>query len=335
MKIIIRADGSNYRGMGHISKQVTLYKELSSIGHELLFVTKHNVSTLSILDINNVNYISFEGDKYFNIYEIIGTFIPDLIILDILDTSMQYIDNLKQNNVKIITFDNTDESSFMCDMIFNVMYYHNNNLKEKYKNFTVLHEGYKYIIMNSKYSVFSKEIGSEVKNILLTQGGSDTSEKTPFLLSILLNLGCKYNIEVVIGPAFSNNNIYEIEKIASENTNININYKPSSLFELIKKSDLVVTAGGTTMWEIAALKIPMYVYVNEAFEDETATIIKELGFALYNGFNPSKNDIIENLKNIVTNFEIREELHNNMKKYNISSGVSRIVNLIDEGNKNV
>lgn len=335
MNIVIRADGSNYRGMGHISKQISLYKKLRSFGHELLFITMYDENTINILNKHDINYVSFEGSKFYNISKFIDSFIPDIIVLDILDTSVDYINSLKICSSKIITFDNTDESSFMCDMIFNVMYYHNTQLKKKYENFNMLYEGHKYIIMDEKYNSASYLVNNDVRNILLTQGGADTSEKIPFLLNILLSLKNEFNIEIIIGPAFSKDNVSKIENIAKENTNVNLNYKPNGLFELIKKSDLVITAGGTTMWEIAALKTPMYIYINEEFEDETATIIKELRFAYYNGFNPNECDVLNNLKEIILNFDIRNQLHNNMKKYNVANGINMVTDLIDKGFKNV
>ncbi len=329
MKILIRADGSNYRGMGHISKQISLYKKLRSFGHELLFITMYDKNTINILNKYDINYVSFEGSKFYNISKFIDSFIPDIIVLDILDTTQEYIKKLKKYDIKIITFDNTDESAFMCDAIFNIMYYHSDNLKGKYRDYSHLYEGYKYIIMDKIYNTSQKSINNIVNNILLTQGGADTTEKIPFLLKLLIQINKKININIVIGPAFSKNNIQCIENIAKNNNNIYLYYKPNGLFELIKKSDLVITAGGTTMWEIAALKIPMYIYINEEFEDETANLIKGLGFAIYDGFEPSENDILISLKEMISNYEIREQLHNKMKSYDISNGINRVTEIIN------
>jgi spore coat polysaccharide biosynthesis predicted glycosyltransferase SpsG len=333
MKILIRADASNARGMGHISKQITLYNRLRLLGHEILFVTKKNKHSLKILELNSINYICFDGDKFFDLGGILNSFKARIILLDILNTTCKYIEGIKNYKIKIVTFDNSDESSFMCDIIFNIMYYHKLDVKKKYNNLTYLYEGYKYIIIDDAYHKIHKNnfIDQEVTNILLTQGGADTLEKVPLLLNILLSMYDPetFNINVVVGRAFSNANILKINNIASKNENIILHNSPDGIAELINNSDLVITAGGTTMWEIASLNIPMYIYINEEFEDETASIVEKLGFAIYQGIKPADNVVASCLKELIKNYKTRKYLHNNMKKSNLSEGLNSVVEIIE------
>lgn len=330
MRIIIRADGSNFRGMGHISKQIILYNKLVSLGHQVLFLTKYDENSIAVLKENNIKYQSFKGDALSDISSFVEEYSAKLIILDILNTTQKYIQNLKQLNVKLITFDNTDQSAFLCDLIFNVMYFHKNKQISK-----ALYEGSKYIIMDDKYRTISSKFSDKVKTILLTQGGADTTNKIPFLLNILIKNTQNCNIEVVIGPVFDENNIKEIEEIASRHKRVILHYKPNGLFDLVSNADLVVSGGGTTMWEVAALKTPMYIFINEDFEDETARLVEGLGFALYDGYNPKEALLEKSINNLLENNKLRKKIFESMSNFDIANGCNRIIEIINKEVVNV
>ena len=133
MRILVRADGSFERGMGHVSKQITLCNRLKKLNHEVLFVANKNRAVECVLAKHRLNSIEIDGETLFNIDVFIGAFKPQLIVLDILNTRADYINGLKKHGVKIVTFDNTDESAFDCDLIFNIMYYHDPEIKRLYR----------------------------------------------------------------------------------------------------------------------------------------------------------------------------------------------------------
>ena len=92
MKIIIRVDGYNRIGLGHIYRTTSLAHHLSD--HQILFVSKkiHKLG-INFFKSQNFNIKTFTLKKEF--YEIIANFEPDIIFNDILDTSADYIEYLK------------------------------------------------------------------------------------------------------------------------------------------------------------------------------------------------------------------------------------------------
>lgn len=328
MQVIIRADGGFERGMGHISKQITFAKRLQALGHKTLFVTKINEATHKTLSESELNFIEISTDSLLTIPKVTTDFKPDLIILDILNTTSEYIVDLKKLEAKTVTFDNTDISAFECDLIFNIMYYHSPEIKKSVKH-TALYEGYQYVILDDCYREIPNLNSDKVHRILLTQGGADTSNKTCFLIETLLRIrkmsAIPFKIDVVIGPAFEKSNITSIEKIASSTEVISIHRSPKGLAALISACDMAITAGGTTMWEISACKRPFYVLINEIAEDETARIVSSLGFGLYDGSSPSRECVEASLKKLILDAALRDSLAQKMKKYDLSKGIERIL----------
>ena len=333
MRILTRADGSTLRGFGHISKQITLTKKLESLGHEVYFITQKEKAAGDVLSKNGIRYAFYEGEPCSNIDIYAESFKPDVIVLDILNTNTGYIHELNKHHAKLVTFDNTDSSAFLCDLIFNIMYCHDRELKKKYDS-SSLYEGYKYIIMDECFKHVKEIAHIETQRVLLTQGGADTTNKTPLLMECLIfaghAIGIDFDVDVVIGPAFNIDNIAKIEEIAAQKCMFHLHYRPNGLVCLISDCDMVVTAGGTTMWEVAACKRPMYVFINEVFEDETAQIIKSLGFALYDGNLPSRESVQNSLRQLTYNREQRSRMVDAMKRYDIASGLDRVVNKMYE-----
>jgi spore coat polysaccharide biosynthesis predicted glycosyltransferase SpsG len=333
MRILVRTDGSFERGIGHISKQITLCDRLKKLNHEVFFVTRKNKVVENLLSQRGMRSIQMDGEVLSGIDEFIEMFKPDLIILDILNTNSEYISELKKHNVKIVTFDNADISAFDCDIIFNVMYYHEKEIKKLYAG-DALYEGYRYVILDDAYNLINESKNTEVKRILVTQGGADTTNRTPLLLEILNPLneetGIFFDIDVVIGPAFNKENAIRIEEISSKKKTIHVHRKPDNLAGLISCCDIAITAGGTTMWEIAACKRPMYVFINEAFEDETARLIKSLGFALYDGYSPNMETLRNNIKQLIIDAALRRTIVQKMNAFDIKNGVNRVVDKMYE-----
>lgn len=328
LKILVRADGNYERGLGHISKQITLSNKLKRTGNEILFVTRRNEVAASLLHQAGFQCIQMEGEVLAPIDEIIASYRPELIILDILDTTADYVHGLKKRKVKVITFDNTDPSALDCDAVFNVMYYHKEETRKLLRGAAV-YEGYKYIIIDEAYCSVGESKNVSVQGILLTQGGADTGNRTPFLMETLVMLKeetkIPFHVDVVVGPAFDRGNIARIEQVASMQPMFNVRREPANLADLIGRCDIAITAGGTTMWELAACKRPMYVFINESFEDETARVVDSLGFALYDGYLPEREKVLDSLKKLVEDFSLRRKFVYNMERYDIGSGLNRVV----------
>lgn len=97
--------------------------------------------------------------------------------------------------------------------------------------------------------------------LVVTLGGADPCNMTQAVLRALLPIAHHWaRISIVIGPAFSSTARRTIRRLASQSrTNIEVLENPPHLPELIAASDLTITGGGTTKYELACLGIPMIV----------------------------------------------------------------------------
>lgn len=323
-KILIRADGGFIRGMGHVSKQLTFAKILKELGHKVIFVSQYNEIVKDKIEKENFLVYLIPNYKLYDITYLIEQHKIDLVILDILETTNEFINNLKEIGVKVVSFDNTDISAKECSVTFNIMY--QNKILNNQQN--VL-SGFHYVIMDPQYKNISPKKNFENK-ILLTQGGSDTSGAMPFLIETLKEIQNEINIsvDVVVGSAFSKDNIKAIEETIG--MGFTLHYEPKGLKDLIVQNDIIITAGGTTMWEICACKRAMYIYINEDFEAETAEEIRRLGMGVFDALKPPKVKVKKNIMNLMINKESRDELIRRMDLLDIAEGTERVVAALND-----
>jgi spore coat polysaccharide biosynthesis predicted glycosyltransferase SpsG len=83
----------------------------------------------------------------------------------------------------------------------------------------------------------------------------------------------KMNKKIIIGPVYEKEYIQKIEKELENDDNYELIYKPKSLKKYIQSSDYVLTAAGSTIYEILTLNKTPIIYT---LADNQKLIAKEL-----------------------------------------------------------
>lgn len=89
--------------------------------------------------------------------------------------------------------------------------------------------------------------------VLITMGGEDPSNHTAWVLCNLGDLFAGRPVIVVIGPAHSDPDA--VVKAAKNVAGVEIHYAPRDLVALAERSEVAISAGGTTCYELAAAGI--------------------------------------------------------------------------------
>lgn len=114
--------------------------------------------------------------------------------------------------------------------------------------------GAKYTPLRSQFQNQEVSLRGQIKNILITTGGSDPYDFTPALSDYLLSLGLNIEIHVVVGRLFKN--IETLEELSKQYSSLHLHYNVSDMAALMKQCDYAVSAAGTTLYELCALGIP-------------------------------------------------------------------------------
>lgn len=247
-KIIFRTFGGKESGYGHIFRCISLAKAIikESVDFEINFLVNDELENIVIENgfkyhlINNFNFD----------YKLMKEISPDLIIFDSYKANDSYLENIKKIS-KLILFDDNNDiyDSKIPDMIINGNIYAGDLNYNKSDRTTFL-LGTQYLIMRENYWYDSSNEFIEKKGILVTTGGSDSFNISPKILKALKKTD--YIKKVIVGPGYSKETIDEIYNIKDNKTQIIMN--PNGLKNYIKSSKYVITAAGSTVYEVLSQK---------------------------------------------------------------------------------
>lgn len=305
--------------MGDVTSSLALAEEFKNQGHEIFFMINNNKNVMNL-----VSQRAFEGTIAESIAEIgkalnQNTF--DITILNQLNTSQDETMALKSHSKMLVTIEDTGIGAQLADLRFNILYPIDNSISD-FKFIPLAHS------FQNKHSI-PKLIKEKVENILITQGGSDTYGFTPKIIKALYAIPADININVIIGPNFSHN-IELNEMLDNAPRKFNLISGKHDLSDLMLESDLAISAGGNTLFELACLGVPAIVICGEPFEVGTADRIEKEGFGINLGFGEylDKKDIYNEVNKLICDTALRSKMSKKGKDLIDGKGITRIVDNI-------
>ncbi|MBU1023243.1 hypothetical protein KKB99_03050, partial [bacterium] len=273
-KVLFRVDGGPKLGMGHIMRCLRLAQEIQKKQLcEITFATQ----TPEHLQPHLKNYIpsadlmSFGQDDFSSILDFYSQLNPHVIISDLnlrekIDDYMKSVGRYPLHvNIHEMHFNHFNFGLIIFASILPVRKKCACESKAEYL------KGSKYVLVDSRlHSLIPPQFSADKPvRILISPGGADPEMITEKILSILKQ--CKidkesFEINLVIGSA--NPRKDEIKTLADSIPDVSLFESPKDLFDLIEQSEIVITNGGTTVYEsLAAGRLTWVISQNE-FEDE-------------------------------------------------------------------
>lgn len=331
MKIAIRADGGENIGMGHIMRCIALTKLFEKNGFQVLFIIKRNSAVSKLLSLKGINYIYlFSEDLEEELKEVISILDQrhiNIVLTDSYYLSESYLIQLKRKVKLLISLDDNNIYNYPSDIVINGNIYANDLNYKRLNRDTLFLLGPDYTIFREEY--FQSKpilIKERVKNMVITMGGADVNNYTPFLLNALKNIPIDININVIIGPSFKCTR--EIESIANSLSNIKLFYNPANMKKVISINDIAISSAGSSTYELALLGIPTILIVQADNQRHVAEKMDLLGLCKYIGdFDKLQKDTIKHKTNsLITNYNERVIMSRKMQGvYNASKSMNNII----------
>jgi spore coat polysaccharide biosynthesis predicted glycosyltransferase SpsG len=309
-------ESSHKKGMGHLFRMLSFASFLYKKNEDFIFLINDNEHMQNILKSYNYKYETVNLLDFDQNWEslLIKKYKIRYWVNDRLDTNKIHANFIKSNNIKLITFDDLGSGSKLSDLNFCGLFFNKTNLQGK-----KIFKGTKYLILNPEIEKFKRE-RKEIKNILVTLGGSDTYGVTIKVLKYLKKFNIKATIH--IGPSFKHKE--ELQKELTPEYKL-INHV-SSLIELFHFYDLAITGGGITPFEANASGLPCLIIANEIFEIDNAKYLNNLKSSISIGHHEKiETKIFENIKKIDINSLSKHGL-----RYLTTDGLENIYTKIQE-----
>jgi UDP-2,4-diacetamido-2,4,6-trideoxy-beta-L-altropyranose hydrolase len=187
----------------------------------------------------------------------------------------------------------------------------------------------------------------KVEEIMITTGGADTYNLTGRLLDILLTKVEYRHIRfnVLVGSAFTNCEYLEELSKNFPNLNLyansNLPYKLpritiSDVSSIMLRSDLAISAGGSTLYEFAACGTPVMAFILADNQEGLVQKMDELGYILNLGWHHQLKEelVLSELREMMDDYPLRKEMSLKGQKLIDGKGTERIVERIVQNLKN-
>lgn len=358
--IAFRADGGKNVGMGHIIRCLSLAQAFRRYGHQIYFFSKldegiekvkqENFEAIKLLSGEQQKEGFFYGDptclseEANEIILLLSTYQVDLLFIDSYNVTERYFSNLKLHVEKLAYIDDVNKFPYPVDFVVNGNIIGEFLDYKKCDNKQVFLLGPKYNMIRPEFcNLPLRPINKEVAEIMITTGGSDPYNVTENLLSILLQNKSFDNIRinVLVGSGFTdykdlinfkqnhgNVSLYSNSGLPQDLPEIEF----SSVSTLMLRSDLAISAGGSTLYELAACGTPALVFILADNQKAIVEKMDELGYVMKLGWYNQLNEdlVIGNLLKLMNDFERRKEMSSKGQKLVDGYGTDRIVQSITQ-----
>ena len=336
MKVVFRVDASLQMGTGHVMRCLTLANELKQQNHEIVFICRELTGNL-ILFIKypilvlpkNDNfqsdglYLNWLGTTQEQDAEQTIKAIPkntDLLIVDSYALDEIWHKQLRPYTKKIMVIDDLSDRQFECDVLLNQnLGTQIEDYKDKVPNDCELLLGCDYALLRPEFpnlrekALIKRKNTKEIKNILISMGGSDITNKT---YDILQDISDNLNIVVVLGGSSPHNKM--IISYAKDKENIKVFIDADNISGLMFDADLAIGAGGSTSWERCCLGLPTLLYVLAENQRKIAENLEQLDAVKI------VDNLKVNLQNILNNLHFWQTMSENAQTVCDGIGVKRI-----------
>lgn len=278
---LFRVDAGNRPGLsfGHLQRCITLSGILKDLFHTTsVFLMKDIEEGVLYAQKKGCRVISFpehsnEKDEIGRIDRLAYETAADLFFLDLPDPRLDQkaFKSMRKTNIRTVLIDDFRFQNPGADMVFNssilaMEKFSPADLSDKKTTFIL---GPEYFIFDEALLKDEVHFDPAFKNIVISFGGADPKNLTQRMAGLLVNRfsgagrpepgqtetnalsGCRFHI--VLGPGYKGEN--EISNLISEQTDrIFIIRAPDNIIPYFKAADLVICAGGRTVYELSLLK---------------------------------------------------------------------------------
>jgi UDP-2,4-diacetamido-2,4,6-trideoxy-beta-L-altropyranose hydrolase len=313
--VLFRCNASEHIGAGHVMRCLSLAQRLRAKNLRCVFLTNHG----------GIDLIQHHAPDSFQVIEtdIMAEIDQELIqvasevsafyiVWDSYEVTEIQVANVAAHTSLMMLDDIYSLSYYDCDAILNQNLYANSDKYNTNKDTTVL-AGSKYALLRNHFlrKTYNIKGESDKLSILLTFGGSDPTNLSCLILRWLTSLQVPVRVSVVIGQHFSyEQELYTLIEEVSEQLDVKSYRNVIQIAELFLQQDLVICAGGSTVYELACLGIPMCSIVTAENQLELTKTADEIGFckSLGNEGDLVQSSVIQTIQELLSNEANRDEM---------------------------
>ncbi len=311
-------------GMGHVFRSLMLAHEISH--HKITFIcTKESELAASSIAARDYKTCVQQNELWQDVLALK----PDMVINDMLDTTAEYMQPLKDAHIPVVNFEDEGPGASLANLVINALY-ENSGLPDTPSPHALY--GHKYFCLRDEFlQAAQNSFRQDLKCVLITFGGTDMLDYTRKTLDVVEPICRAQNIaiRVVSGPGYAHRAelIHHIKKLG--NQSIRFEYATNIMSRMMEEVDLAICSAGRTVYELAHMRIPAIVLAQHERESRHTFARARNGFVYLGVMRTFNTTRLSNVfSRLVAEPEHRQRLHQRQCHIHFDQNKTKIVNRI-------
>lgn len=332
--IAFRVDANETIASGHIMRCIAIARKLIQMGQECVFLVSDTFA-LELIQLQGIAYecLNVDWKKSYSELPIVEKsckkYKVDVLVVDSYEVDSFYLEGLHKF-VKVVYIDDLIKVNAKIDLLINYTRKLPSNIYEfYYKNGIRVLLGSKYTPLRDEFDGNLININEEVSNVFITTGGSDSRHFVQYFLQSIIydNSYNDLQFHIIVGSLFDNKDV--LEKLASVARNIHLYQNIKSISKVMRKCDIAISAGGTTLAELCSCGIPTICFaISDNQEDSVSQYHKDEIMYSIGSIEEDIETFIcrakESMELFVNFYDIRKKYAENARKVIDGKGTFRI-----------
>lgn len=339
MKIAFRVDAGNLIGTGHLIETISLIRAIRKDARirPIVVITKEGFAARKLAKngIAKMCYIPgmiSEMDEAKKVATLLKSEKCECLVINLKSRRKEYYEYLHNNLKKtFVVLDNYEHKHIPGSMVVNYSITQNKKFYEKIEG-----SGGKYLIGTDYFIMDSGlkkmkpgHISKDVKRIFVNQGGSDPFGLTAKILKAIDVIDFAGKVAVVLGGAMKKEDRGKVGKIRNKlrgSYEFYTDLPQKELYEIMRRSDMAISAAGNTLYELAYMGIPTLILSHHKEHDMVARAFEHRRAAINIGIGRAVGPAVIRRKvlDVMHNFALRADLHRKARMIVDGNGCDRI-----------
>ncbi|MEB3828470.1 UDP-2,4-diacetamido-2,4,6-trideoxy-beta-L-altropyranose hydrolase [Phormidium sp. CCY1219] len=341
MKVVIRTDASIQIGSGHVMRCLALAQAWQNTLGQPIFIMANSVPALEerlkseAMEVVQLTTKAGSSDDAKETAALAHQFEASWVVVDGYHFSAEYQKIIKDSGLRLLFIDDYGHAEhYYADFVLN----QNISADEQWYQHR---EPYSQLLLGTRYTLLRREfwqwrgwqrtVPPIAKKVLVTLGGADPDNVTLKVIQALQLVEVE-ELEAVVVVGGSNPH-YESLEMAVQDSRfpIRLQRNVTNMPELMAWADVAISAGGSTCWELAFMRLPSILLVlaenQRAIAEKLATLSQTVNLGWHQ--NIKSQNIPDRLSILLQSAEERTKLIEVSQQMVDGEGVSRIIKSLD------
>lgn len=334
--VVIRADASSEMGIGHVMRCLALAHEWQSRGGRVVFALARGAHELSdrirshVAEVLSIVGVPGSIRDAACTLELTEEYDASWLVVDGYHFSADYLRTLGGGAARLLILtDDGELPSCDCDIVVDPSV-EIAGMPVTFPKSTEVLQGPAYALLRREFLTSfrqSTEVPETARRILITFGGGDSPNAGLAVLSALRDIAdFELEVTVVLGPSNPHRTTLELEVRQSRHM-VKLLENISNMAEIMAGMDLAVTGGGGTCYELALMRVPMFLITIAENQEQTAAALAYSSAAISAGplHSLGRQQLSNMLADVIRNRGLRSHIAEQAQRMVDGKGAERIV----------